>query len=1242
MRAQSMQDPAALPTEPSLVSQRYRILHLIGVGGMGRVYCAHDRLTGKQVALKHLQFLTVPTATARDATARTLATTAAERPTTLGPTGESTSEPHVYVRVSSQEDSLRQRLALENEFRTLGSLRHPSIVSVLDYGFDSAEGPYLTMELLAHAAPFQHDPAVSLAEQVALLAQMLHALSYLHRHHIIHRDLKPANALVVAGPQGRVLKLLDFGLALTQDEAAKLHAGVSGTFGYMAPEILLGAPPSAAADLFAVGAIAYEVLSGRAAVELPDSYSPFKLATQPIDPRPMLPFGPLGELVMQLLSSEPEARGADALAVLSTLAASTRRPELNDDTGVRDSFLLGARFVGRESECYELQGALERCLTGRSETWLIGGESGIGKSRLLDELRRHALVREALVARGQAVASGGAAYQVYHDALRLICLHAAPSDFAAGVLKALIPDLDALLERPIPEVPQLDAPATQLRLRNILEQVLRLLPMPLVLLLEDLHWADAESLALLKYLSAELCDRPILIVATYRNDEAPALPAKLPTARVLTLGRLGSRSIALLTESMLGKAGRRADLLALIERESEGNTFFLTEVVRTLAAEAGRLAWIAKGPLPQRVLSGGVRAVLERRLAAVPQWAHSGLTLAAVLGRQLDLAVLAHLVPESERFLRALADAAVLEVRDDSWRFCHDKLREFLLEKTPAAAAREAHRSVAAAIAAAYPGAALLPYSAALAEHYTAAGDLAQAATFRVQAAKLAQSQGALEAAALHCRAALQADKQTPLSPLCRIRALRILAQALFGLRRSDECLAVYTEEYQDLKGGSLKGLARLVAAVVGEAVEQSRHLLSGGKGAAEPPSEPSRTLLREQFFFTSLGVELLVLRGRRLGPLRGLLRCLNLADASADNALRAIASAGFAYALTLLGQSRLAGRYAAQADCLIRSVQDPVAALEVRRILGLLYMGRGEFVLALAELAQALQLAEELGHEEGRMFCLASLITVSRLRGDHQKTLALCPQLDGAATRAGHLQYLAGVRMSQAWIALGAGQLDAAHDLLVQSELLTRQMNLPVTTMVCSSYWALLAARREEFGEALQRADQTLLLAAGERSTGPGLLIPAWSLFTALMAVLAAPPAPEAAAERRRQQAVLRRIAKTAHWMRMIVKRFPVGTARLALLTGQLHERAGRPAAAQRAYERALHAATRFGLEYDVALAHLFLGRLASAARQGIARWHLESAAAGFARLGASGEAGLAASDLARARQSGPAAPTR
>jgi hypothetical protein len=546
------------------VGRRYRVIELIGQGGMGRVYRAVDRVTARVVALKRVQ----------------------------------------------QGSGQASLAALAQEFRVLATLRHPYIVSVLDYGFDPERRPYFTMELLEEARPLlPFATEAPRAVQVDLLVQILRALAYLHRHGIVHRDLKPNNVLITGE---HALKVLDFGLAMGRNDARQGRA--AGTLPYMAPELLLGDAASEASDLYAVGVVAYEMLAGHHPFKLTGTRT--DLVARIIGYEPDLsPLPPeLREAIGWALRKAPGDRPKDAATLRRHLLLAAGTPE-TEPAPARDSYLTAARFTGREEELGHLCHALAEAREGRGSAWLLGGESGAGKSRLLEELRGRALVEGVLAVRGQALAGGGTAFHVFRNVLDVLSLHVALSDLEASVLGALLPNLGVLLEREVRPPPEIDVPAVRFRLLGVLREVIQRSPEPVLILLEDLQWADAESLALIAEVSAGAGALPLLLVGSYRDDEAPNLPAALPALSTLSLARFERAEIARLCASMLGPAGQSPGLVELVARETEGNAYFIVEVVRALAEESGGLDDVGRHGLPERILAGGVEQVLERRLS---------------------------------------------------------------------------------------------------------------------------------------------------------------------------------------------------------------------------------------------------------------------------------------------------------------------------------------------------------------------------------------------------------------------------------------------------------------------------------------------------------------------------------------------------------------------------------------------------------------------------------------------------
>jgi hypothetical protein len=480
-------------------------------------------------------------------------------------------------------------------------LRHPHVISVLDYGFDRLRQPYFTMNLLEDTLPLTdagHDQPLDI--QITYLTQTLQALAYLHRRGILHRDLKPGNVLIA---NGRAY-VLDFGLSVEREAAQ----GRVGTVAYMAPEILLTEQAGETSDLYAVGVLAYQTLTGRH----PFDTNSFRLVMDILEKEPDLSPLPktVAPIVGKLLAKEPTARYQNVQQVIEALNTAIDPPPPTESAAIRDSFLQAARFVGRDAELSQLTTALSHATAGRGGVWLVGGESGVGKSRLLDELRTHALVSGAMVVRGQAVEGGGLPYQLWRGPLRRLALIAGLSDLEAGVIKPLIPDVETLLGRKIPDALTLPGEAAQQRLHFTIAEICRTAAQtapPLVLLLEDLHWTD-ESLEPLKVLLRLIADLPLLAIGSYRSEESPSLPLLLPDAHVLPVERLRPEHIAELSASMLGGVGKEPSVLKLLQKETEGNAFFLVETVNALAEKAGRLDAVGQTPLPEYILPVGCSA----------------------------------------------------------------------------------------------------------------------------------------------------------------------------------------------------------------------------------------------------------------------------------------------------------------------------------------------------------------------------------------------------------------------------------------------------------------------------------------------------------------------------------------------------------------------------------------------------------------------------------------------------------
>jgi tetratricopeptide (TPR) repeat protein len=259
---------------------------------------------------------------------------------------------------------------------------------------------------------------------------------------------------------------------------------------------------------------------------------------------------------------------------------------------------------------------------------------------------------------------------------------------------------------------------------------------PILLLFEDLQWAG-EGIELLKLVATSISQSKVLVVANYRSDESPHLPETLSSMKLMNLPRLSESSIRQLSEAMLGEIGRQDNVLELIQRETEGNAFFIVEVVRALAEEAGTLGDVGRSTLPAQVFAGGIKKIIERRLDKLPAWAFPATQLAAIIGREIKADLMQQIMPKLklDNWLNINAEAAIFITSGESWQFAHDKLREYLLENMPSAERRLIHRQVAEAIESLYSDK-LHDYYVLLVQHFGAAGDDKKEGHYAVLAAE--------------------------------------------------------------------------------------------------------------------------------------------------------------------------------------------------------------------------------------------------------------------------------------------------------------------------------------------------------------------------------------------------------------------------------------------------------------------------------------------------------------------------
>ncbi|MDP9236510.1 MAG: AAA family ATPase, partial [Chloroflexota bacterium] len=508
----------------------------------------------------------------------------------------------------------------------------------------------------------------------------------------------------------------------------------------------------------------------------------------------------LEALVVRLLAKAPGERPASATAVLDELrriaaagvqaAAGTAPAEPRRDlAGVE-----WGRFVGRGEEMEQLKGLLARALSGKAALAMLVGEPGIGKTRLAEEFAVYAELRGARALSGRAYeGEASVPYRPFVEALRGY-IDARSDGELRDELGEGAPDVATLISdvrRRLPDLPPtapLEGEAERLRLFESVTQFVRNASRarPLVLLLDDLHWADKPSLLLLRHLARSIVDGRVLIVGAYRDVEldrthplAEALAAmrrERPYTRVLVRG-LPESDVVELIESIgeASDAGSPLRQLGLaLYSETEGNPFFIREVVSHLIEERllyrDGACWTSKvSTVSELGIPEGVREAIGRRLSRLSDGCNRMLSRASAMTAGFSWDELKAISGEDEGVLldvleEALGAQLIAERRTGTYDFTHALIRQTLYEELSTPRRVLLHRQIGEALEQLY-AANVEPHLTELAHHFYQAasgGDVEKAIDYARRAGDRAGSLAAWEAAAAHYERALLALEFLP------------------------------------------------------------------------------------------------------------------------------------------------------------------------------------------------------------------------------------------------------------------------------------------------------------------------------------------------------------------------------------------------------------------------------------------------------------------------------------------------
>lgn len=487
--------------------------------------------------------------------------------------------------VVSREPMRAHMTALfEREFRTLAQLSHPGIVEVYDYGIDP-EGPYYTMELLT-GHDLRRGMPLPIERACRLLCEVASGLALLHARRLVHRDLSPANVLLTGSGHA---KLIDFGALCPFGRPRQ----IVGTPAFIAPECLMEQEIDQRVDLYALGALAYWVLTGTHAVQAAAVGDLVQALSRPIA-RPSqrtagLPRA-MDDLVLSLLQHDPLARPANAAYVIDRLSAMAKHAMAEDTQRVSLSYVAHPPLVGRADELRQLEELLSDSAQGHGHTVWVEAPQGVGRSALLERLALDAQLTGATVLRAQGGAQGSAL------------------SLAAGLVSSAVrthPDLRRFCEEQHPRmVAFCSAGAAQgarpraatapgaaegyaelmAGMHDCLVELSRM--NPLVLVLDDVDAADAESVGLLASLGHAAPGNSLLLVVSAvseaRSGRPPALSRLEELAHRISLSTLDEAHVRELVTALFGAVPNATRLARWLHAQGEGHPQRSMDLLRLL------------------------------------------------------------------------------------------------------------------------------------------------------------------------------------------------------------------------------------------------------------------------------------------------------------------------------------------------------------------------------------------------------------------------------------------------------------------------------------------------------------------------------------------------------------------------------------------------------------------------------------------------------------------------------------
>jgi DNA-binding CsgD family transcriptional regulator len=692
-------------------------------------------------------------------------------------------------------------------------------------------------------------------------------------------------------------------------------------------------------------------------------------------------------------------------------------------------------LIGRASNLDAIDRQIDQVANGAGRVALIAGEAGIGKSRLVNEIKSRALQRGLLMLQGGCFEiDRSLPYAPFIDLLRSFF-----ANFSADQIKRFVDPAALDLSRLLPEfyTPQaeasiaLDPEQEKRRLFQALSQFLIQLAsaQPLLIVIEDLHWCDDTSLELLAFLARRLNSQPVLLLLTYRHDEIDArvnhLLAELDREHIATefvLKRFAQDEVDAMLRAIFGlKRATRADFLNAIYALTDGNPFFIEEVLKSLIASGDIFykdgAWDRK-PVSELRIPRSVQDAVQRRSNQLSPPAQEILRLASVAGRRFDFSLLLEVTHMDETQLltivkQLISAQLVVEESADRFAFRHALTQEAAYATLLKRERKDIHRVVAETLEHLHAPT-LEPYWADLAHHFFAAGEWTKALNYSQRVGERAQSLYAPREASEHFSRALSAaeqlNQQRP--DLYRARGATFETLGEFDRARDDFDRALQSARILNDRSAEWQALIDLGALWAGRDYAQTGQYYQQAIDLARSIDQPAliaHSLNRLANWYVNSEQPL---EGQQLHT-----EALKIFETAKDQE-------GVAETLDFLGMANYMGGNLVQGTAYYHRAIDLFRALDNRKGLSSsmgamsiraatiqtsTMVAAEKLIDAARGCEEAYQVARDIGWRSGEAFALIMWCTTLGPQGDYTQALDIAHRGIEIAEEIGHLQWMAG-----------------------------------------------------------------------------------------------------------------------------------------------------------------------------------------------------------------------------------------